>query len=74
LKYDKYFQYLKNNKLAREMLIKPGEAFNVDTVLEKALKQDIGPDPSLPADENRVLYKDQLHRNYQLQYNKDLIK
>ena len=56
------------------MLIKPGEAFNVDTVLEKALKQDIGPDPSLPADENRVLYKDQLHRNYQLQYNKDLIK
>jgi hypothetical protein len=29
------------------MLIKPGEEFTVEKVIEKALRQDIGPDPSL---------------------------
>lgn len=29
------------------MLIKPGEEFTVERVIEKALRQDVGPDPTL---------------------------
>jgi hypothetical protein len=47
LAQDKFFQFIKSNKLAREILVKDTEAFNVDTVVEKALKQNIGPDPSV---------------------------
>lgn len=35
------------------MLIKPGEEFSVERIIEKALRQDVGPDPTLasnPAD------------------------
>ena len=38
---------MKNSRSAREMLIKPGEQFSVETVIEKALRQDIGPDPTM---------------------------
>lgn len=38
---------MKRNKAAREMLIKPNEEFSVERVIEKALRQDIGPDPTL---------------------------
>jgi hypothetical protein len=54
LKFDKFFQYLKENRLARELLIKPSEKFSADTVIEKALKQNIGPDPSLGLDKRRL--------------------
>ena len=46
---------MKNNKTAREMLIKPGEDFTADRVIEKALRQDVGPDPSLAM--NKQKYK-----------------
>ena len=59
---------MKNNKIARELLIKPSEAFNVDTVLEKALKQDIGPDPSLALKGTDFKYKDELPHNYDIKY------
>ena len=36
---DPVFQYLKNNRIAREMIIKPGEAFTADAVIDKALRQ-----------------------------------
>ena len=39
--------FLKNNRLAREMIIKPGEQFTAQRVIEKALSQDFGPDPAL---------------------------
>jgi hypothetical protein len=35
---DPFFQFLKNSRSAREMLIKPGEEFTVDRVIEKALR------------------------------------
>ena len=38
---------LKTNRTAREMLIKPNEEFSADRVIEKALRQDVGIDPSL---------------------------
>lgn len=46
------------------MLIKPSEAFNVDTVIEKALKQDIGPDPTLAVKDRVLNYKNDLPDNY----------
>lgn len=38
---DPVFQYLKNNRIAREMIIKPGQAFTADAVIDKALRQDM---------------------------------
>lgn len=35
---DPFFQFVKNSRSAREMLIKPGEEFTVERVLEKALR------------------------------------
>ena len=52
---DPFFQYIKNQKAAREMLLKPGEEFTADRVIELALRQDIGPDPSLS--QNRTDYR-----------------
>ena len=52
---DPFFQFLKNNKTAREMLIKPGEEFSADRVIELALRQDVGPDGSMSM--NRQNYK-----------------
>ena len=40
------------------MLIKPGEEFTADRVLEKALRQDIGPDPSLAMNKKAYKYGD----------------
>lgn len=37
---------MKKNRRAREMLITPNEVFSADRVIEKALRQEIGPDPT----------------------------
>lgn len=66
LKQDKFFQYLKRNRIAREMLIKPTESFNVDTVIEKALKQDIGPDPSLAMPRKNMKLLGDMPLNYEV--------
>jgi hypothetical protein len=44
---DPFYQFIKNSKTAREMLLKPGEELSADRVIELALRQDIGPDPSM---------------------------
>lgn len=49
---------MKNNKAAREMLIKPGEEFSVERVIEKALRQDVGPDPSLAWNKQNYKFED----------------
>ena len=54
LQDDPFFQYIKNQKGAREMLLKPSEEFTADRVIELALRQDIGPDPSMTT--NKVDY------------------
>jgi hypothetical protein len=46
LQDDAFFQLLRHSRTAREMLILPNEAFTADRVIEKALRQDIGADPS----------------------------
>lgn len=43
---DPFFQYLKRNYLAREIYIKAGERYTAEKVIEIALQQNIGPDPS----------------------------
>ena len=72
LEDDPVWIFLKNNRLAREMIIKPGEQFTAQRVIEKALNQDFGPDPALgmqrlnykldseidPKQVNRRKYKD----------------
>lgn len=35
---DPFFQFVKNSRSAREMLIKPGEEFTMEKVIEKALR------------------------------------
>jgi len=44
---DPFFQFIKNSKTAREMLLKPGDEFTCDRVVELALRQDVQPDGSL---------------------------
>ena len=43
---DPFFQFIKNSRTAREMLLKPGDEFTADRVVELALRQDVQPDPS----------------------------
>lgn len=62
LKYDKFFQYIKENRLARELLIKPNEKFSAEVVIEKALKQNIGPDASLGLDRRKIELEENLPR------------
>jgi hypothetical protein len=47
LNQDPFFQFFKNNRTAREMMIKEGEEFSVQNILDIVLKQDIGVDPSI---------------------------
>ena len=53
---DPFFQFFKNERLARELLISPNEAFTVEKILNLALRQDVGPDmaASLP---NKNIHK-----------------
>lgn len=41
---DPFFQYIKNNRLIREVLIKPGEEFAPEKIVLLALRQNIGVD------------------------------
>ena len=41
---DPFFQYIKENRLARELLIKPTELFTPEKIVNLALRQDIGID------------------------------
>ena len=40
------------------MLITPNEEFSADRVIEKALRQDVGPDPSLSGKRENYKYMD----------------
>ena len=66
LRQDKFFQFVKNNKIAREMLVKPTETFTADLVIEKVLKQDIGPDGSLALGRKNLKLKEDLPLDYEV--------
>jgi hypothetical protein len=40
------------------MLLKPGEEFSADRVIELALRQDIGPDPSISMNAEKYTMRD----------------
>lgn len=61
---DPFFQFLKNSRSAREMLIKPGEEFSVERVLEKALRQDVGPDPTMAMNVQNYKYNDEKNPSF----------
>lgn len=64
LKQDHFFQFVRHNKKAREMLIASTEDFSVSSVIEKALKQSLGPDPSVGAGKRDVNDPEELNDNY----------
>lgn len=61
---DKFFQFIKLNRTAREMLINEHEEFSVETVVNLALHQNIGPDLSTNNDERSLHTSDNLRNNY----------
>lgn len=67
LKQDQFFQFLKKNRKAREMLIAPTEDFSVDTVIDKALKQNIGPDPSIAGGKVHYMNPELVPEDYDFQ-------
>ena len=46
LKVDPFFQFIKNNLKAREIYLKANDRFTLENVMDIALRQDIGADPS----------------------------
>jgi len=72
LNQDKFFQYIKNNKIAREMLIKPTETFSADLVIEKILKQEIGPDASLAVKRKNLKVAEDMPLSYEVKKYKDM--
>lgn len=61
---DPFFQFLKNSRTAREMLINPGEEFSVERIIEKALRQDIGPDPTMAMNKSDYKYIDEKNPSF----------
>jgi len=54
---DAFYQYVKNSRTAREMLLKPGDEFTADRVIELALRQDVQPDGSISMNRENYQYK-----------------
>ncbi len=46
------------------MLMKPGELFSVEAVIEKALRQDIGPDPTKAMNTTDYKYVDEKNPSF----------
>jgi ribosomal protein S18 len=64
---DPVFQFLKNNPRAREMMLGPGEEFTVQKVIDRALRQDTGPDRSKTWADFEYKYNHELPEDYELQ-------
>ena len=47
MKVDPFFQFIKQNFKAREIYLQGNDRFNVENVVDIALRQDIGADPSM---------------------------
>lgn len=60
LSEDPFFQYIKSNRLAREILIKPNELFTPDKIVNLALRQDIGIDNASSMTNKKRTSRDEL--------------
>lgn len=61
LKDDPFWQLIKNSRVSREMMVPPGGEFSADRVIEMALRQDFGPDPSLSQTRLKLKHADGPH-------------
>lgn len=57
---DPFFQYIKNNRLAREIMIKPNELFTPEKIVNLALRQETGVDDASSMTPKRRLSRDSL--------------
>ena len=57
---DPFFQYIKNNRMAREIFIKPGEEFSPEKIVLLALRQNIGVDNASSIKPKVLLNQDEL--------------
>ena len=55
---DPFFQMIKNSRTAREMLLRPGDEFTCDRIVELALRQDVGPDASISMNREDYRFRD----------------
>lgn len=60
LKDDPFFQYIKNERLSREILLSPNETFTVEKIINLALRQDIGPDMAASRPNKVILKSDEV--------------
>ena len=67
LKHDPFFQHIKNNRLAREILFSPNSEFTASKIVDIALRQDIGPDPSVAQDKTKALHAHQMNNYHKTQ-------
>lgn len=66
LSQDPVFQFLRRNKEAREMLVKPGEEFTAYKVIDYALKQDVGTDMAKILPNIGGVFEDELSPTYHI--------
>ena len=45
------------------MLIAGGEEFSTDNVIEKVLKQDLGPDPSIATSTPKMVFRNEIEQD-----------
>lgn len=60
LKDDPFFQYIKTNSAARELLVHPNESFTVEKIIDLALRQDVGIDTASSQNRKRVFLSENL--------------
>lgn len=64
LSMDPVFQFLRHNRAAREMLVKPGEEFLAYKVIDYALRQDIGVDKAKTLPNTNPQFEHELPQDY----------
>jgi hypothetical protein len=64
LKSDPFFQYLKVNRMAREVLLSPNEEFTVEKVINMALKQEVGIDKSVSMPGKKIIRNNEVSQSY----------
>lgn len=63
LKDDPFFQLVKTSRVVREMIIPANGEFSADRVIELALRQDFGPDPSLSGQKRNLRMMEDIGEN-----------
>ena len=68
---DPFFQFIKDNRQAREMLLSPNEHFDADKVIELALQQIVGFDNSNAMLQKRYIDEDSMSYHEKFRFEHD---